>query len=59
MRYTILELTSVTELATEVEKLIADGWKPQGGVSAMCYIQHHYDATPDSYTYYSQAMIKE
>ena len=33
MEYTIVESASISALEKHVEKLIAQGWKPQGGVS--------------------------
>lgn len=53
MFYTIIECTRSEDLAEEVQKMLDDGWKPQGGVAAMCF------GTVELIPYYSQALIKE
>lgn len=47
-------------LEVKVNTMIAQGWKPLGGVS-MSVIKRDYDAveTRDSWVMFSQAMIKE
>ena len=50
MTYTILKSDFVNTLAEEVNEHIANGWKPQGGVSAYSHGMS---------TYYCQALILE
>ena len=54
MQYIVIEEISVEDLAKGVNKMIADGWRPQGGVSISL------SESPE-YQYYAaaQAMIKE
>lgn len=33
MKYMIVDAASISKLTVEVEKAIADGWGPQGGLS--------------------------
>jgi len=55
MTYTIIDSARADELAAFVNKRIADGWKPLGGVS----VSLSHDAHGGSYQVFAQAMIKE
>ena len=50
MEYRIVETKSAEELQMKVQELIAQGWKPQGGLSVVSY-------GPTSWWYY-QAVIR-
>jgi hypothetical protein len=55
MTYAIIDSARADELAAFVNKRIADGWKPLGGVS----VSLSHDAHGGSYQMFAQAMIKE
>ena len=58
MQYRIVNADSQSDLESLVRALIAEGWKPQGGVSAAAL----FDSEPTYYVShweYNQAMIKE
>lgn len=50
MHYRAVEETSPYKLQNEVEKLLEQGWKLQGGIAIM---------KSGMYDYYCQAMVKE
>lgn len=52
--YKILEFTSISYLERAVQKLMKEGWKPQGGVNAVGG-----GSTGTGNAYYQQAMVKE
>ena len=54
MEYLILEGDYATQLAKAVRLHIADGWRPQGGVSVSIGLEG-----ADFYYVFAQAMIKE
>ena len=54
MEYLILEGNDADQLSNEVRIRIADGWKPQGGVSVSLSESDHF-----SYQLFAQAMTKE
>jgi Domain of unknown function (DUF1737) len=37
MKYRVVEAQSASELQKKVQKLIQDGWEPQGGLSVATY----------------------
>lgn len=49
MKYILVEATSPKELMVRVNDFIAEGYKPQGGISVAC----HYSGS----VYYTQAMV--
>lgn len=51
MEYIVVEGDSYFDLSAKVTKMMGDGWKPQGGVSA-------YGSTGYR-DYYCQAMVKD
>ena len=55
MQYTIIEAIDAYKLIQEVARLLADGWRCQGGVAV--YQTRH----KDGYTYevYMQALVRE
>lgn len=50
-RYTIIEGESLAQMSEEVDNLMADGWKPQGGISVNMF-------DDDECYWYAQAMVK-
>ena len=50
MEYCIVETESAKKLQQQVQELIAQGWKPQGGLSVVSY-------GPTSWWYY-QALVR-
>ena len=54
MNYRLLESTDPDDLSRQVEQLIQEGWKPQGGIALALGAKP--DSEADCY-YYFQAMI--
>lgn len=52
MKYCVIEATSVADLATQVNDMIFDGWRPAGGVNII-----NSNANPQLWWFY-QAMVK-
>ena len=58
MTYEIVFSTeSIDDIVTKVNDMIAEGWKPQGGISVTSHIFSSLGDTPT--VIYTQAMIKE
>lgn len=56
MRYTVIERSSLEQLAEQVNELINQGWLPTGGVAAsVVQIQNREDGW-DNLVYYAQAL---
>jgi hypothetical protein len=59
MLYTIIEYDDADELATRINELIAEGWRPCGGVSVAC--NGHHERGPDEggrIIVYAQALTR-
>jgi cobyrinic acid a,c-diamide synthase len=50
MEYCIVKENAVGQFTDEVNRLLKEGWKPQGGVAVIW---------DEAYTYYYQAMIRD
>lgn len=49
MEYCIVKENAVGQFTDEVNRLIKEGWRPQGGITVLW---------SEAYTYYYQAMIR-
>ena len=65
MKYKILQATSCDELAEQVEKHLAEQWKPQGGIESFtapvpnAKLDKHGEYWGKFCLYFAQAVIRE
>ena len=59
MKYTILEAGDHAGMEIKVNKALAVGWKPQGGIAAYTITQRDHNGHEWMEIWFMQAMIKE
>lgn len=54
VEYTLVDSSDVTELIAKVNRLIDEGWRPQGGIAVAWF-----DVAGDLTAWHYQAMIRD